>query len=260
MVSAEPVLYGLFLGGALFCLAAVVTGLALGIPLSAVLKFERREPSTRTNRHAVPYLAGAAAVYVVPVLLFTVSFATVEVPSARIRVENGSPAQLAGLRDGDRIVAVDGAPVETFVALVDRIRPQLAANEPMRLTIADRGTFTVTPTAGRLGVVATGERVRAHTWGGALARSVGAPFRNLVASVRTVSTLLVGDQPFESMGGPVALVSDGPPGHSNRSTYWVSLVAVLLSTVWPVYLLLGIAGAWIVTSRTRGGSRARSRS
>jgi membrane-associated protease RseP (regulator of RpoE activity) len=60
-----------------------------------------------------------------------------------------APAKQAGLRDGDRIVAVNGAAVSTWKEAIGAIRP-LPANQPARLNV-DRGgatqEITVTPAA-----------------------------------------------------------------------------------------------------------------
>ncbi|MFO1407188.1 MAG: RIP metalloprotease RseP [Steroidobacteraceae bacterium] len=58
------------------------------------------------------------------------------IPSVVGKVVDGSPAARAGLETGDRIVAVDGAPVGDFPALVKQVQP--AAGRTLTLTV-DRG-------------------------------------------------------------------------------------------------------------------------
>ncbi len=54
-------------------------------------------------------------------------------------VDSGLPAYKAGLRPGDRIVAVDGAPVSTFWEISERIESYRQSQGPLKLTVERPG-------------------------------------------------------------------------------------------------------------------------
>ncbi len=113
--------------------------------------------------------AGPAANLLLPVVLFfgvAIGHETVPLPVVGT-VLAGEPAEVAGLAPGDRITAVDGAPVEVFGDLLEQITPR--AGQPTTLTVMRPGelvprTVTVTPsrstdargqTVGRIGMLVT---------------------------------------------------------------------------------------------------------
>jgi regulator of sigma E protease len=113
--------------------------------------------------------AGPAANLLLPLVLFfgvAVGHETVPLPVVGT-VLVGEPAQAAGLLPGDRITAVDGAPVEVFGDLLEKITPR--AGQPTTLTVVRPGeptprTLTLTParstdargqTVGRIGMLVT---------------------------------------------------------------------------------------------------------
>jgi len=61
------------------------------------------------------------------------------VPAVAANVRSGMPAAVAGLEDGDRIVAVNGTPVADFAALGDTIQKE-AAKSPVLAFEVQRGT------------------------------------------------------------------------------------------------------------------------
>ncbi|EKP93648.1 putative membrane-associated Zn-dependent protease [Thermaerobacter subterraneus DSM 13965] len=74
------------------------------------------------------------------IVLFALVFAVIGVPVARPvvgEVVPGYPAAEAGLQPGDRIVAIDGRPVESWDQVVAAIRE--AAGRPVQLTIQRQG-------------------------------------------------------------------------------------------------------------------------
>lgn len=97
--------------------------------------------------------------YLVLVALFFMAALTSQRLTSHVRVEPGFPAQAAGLRDGDRVVALEGVPVEFFEQLAQR--PFGAG----RLTVevvrgSERLTLGITPDPnGRIGLRPTGESV-----------------------------------------------------------------------------------------------------
>lgn len=115
-------------------------------------------------------VAGPAANFILPVVLFVALFVGVRSEAAAVlgTVVPGEAAAIAGLRSGDRVVAIDGTSVNRYAELQKYVEPR--AGVPIRLTIERDGTrqdVQVTPRAspsptifdasrslGRLGVIA----------------------------------------------------------------------------------------------------------
>jgi regulator of sigma E protease len=119
-------------------------------------------------------LAGPVANLLLPLaLFFALGIGEQQVGDTRVgTVLAGEPAAQAGVRPGDRIVAVDGEPVADFDALVQGIgaragratrltveRPAGAATETLELTLTPTAAKSPDPTVeapvGRIGVLAT---------------------------------------------------------------------------------------------------------
>jgi regulator of sigma E protease len=86
---------------------------------------------------AIVVAAGPIANFLLSVVVFALLFATAGKPIATPvvgEVMPGSPANHAGLLAGDRITAIDGAPIKTF----EDIQKAIAAHPSQRLTIAVR--------------------------------------------------------------------------------------------------------------------------
>ena len=78
-------------------------------------------------------------------LMLVFSFHGVPVMSTQVSgVEKGSPAELAGLQKGDRIIAIEGSPVDGWEALSSRIKG--SSGKPLNLQVR-RGEETVNLTA-----------------------------------------------------------------------------------------------------------------
>lgn len=112
--------------------------------ISLTLEEEGRriERSTALNG----WLAGARDPN--PVREFGIERWRPEIPPVLGEIRSGSPAQAAGLQTDDRIVAVNGEPVEDWFGLVERIRA--APGESLSLTVqrgGDKRTLTVVPAA-----------------------------------------------------------------------------------------------------------------
>ena len=96
-------------------------------------------------------LAGSIMNFILPLFLFfgIFFFAGVSTPSPEPvlgTVLAGKPAAEAGLRDGDRVLAIDGTPIATWSDFVGGVKD--SAGEPVNLTVERGGeTFaaTVTP-------------------------------------------------------------------------------------------------------------------
>jgi regulator of sigma E protease len=95
---------------------------------------------------AGPFMNYLAAILIAAGLLATLGLRSPD-PAARVgAVVPGSPAEAAGLRAGDRIVAVEGRPVETFGALVDEFRARPGQELPIVVERgAERLELAITP-------------------------------------------------------------------------------------------------------------------
>jgi len=97
------------------------------------------------HRKAAIAVAGPAANFVlaVGILFLLYAFPRIDIAAVVGSVKPGSPAAQAGLRYGDRIVAVDGKPIEGFTSLQEMVGSR--AGQATRFTI-QRGSQTVDTT------------------------------------------------------------------------------------------------------------------
>src|SRR5256885_12096 len=97
------------------------------------------------HRKAAIAVAGPAANFVlaVGILFLLYAFPQIDIAAMVGSVKPGSPAALAGLRYGDRILAVDGKPIAGFTALQEMVGSR--AGQTTRFTI-QRGSQTLDTT------------------------------------------------------------------------------------------------------------------
>lgn len=144
-----------------------------------------------------------------------------QVPAVAGNVQEGSPAAAAGLRDGDRIVAVNGEPIADWRALVAAIQP--LAGDTATLTLERDGrqqVLTVHPeavdtgqgTVGRIGVapqaVSIPENFRVHLEYGPLAsleRSVGNVWMMSVLTVKMLARIVTLEISAKNISGPLTI-------------------------------------------------------
>jgi regulator of sigma E protease len=142
------------------------------------------------------------------------------VPTEVGKIVPGSPADRAALRVGDRIVAVDGAPVADFPALVKIVQP--SPGQALRFTVARQGeTFDVTieveaqregdRLVGRIGIqpvagLAVPERMQAlerYGIAAAAGRAVDKTWDMSVLTVRMIWNVATGDVSVKNLSGPI---------------------------------------------------------
>ncbi|MDQ3973010.1 MAG: site-2 protease family protein, partial [Actinomycetota bacterium] len=110
--------------------------------------FERVAPADRGRtfheqaawKRAVVLVSGSATHFVVAVVLVFAGLALVGAPAVNTtiqRVVDGSPADAAGLRPGDEIVAVEGRPTGEFQAVRDVVEPR--GGQEVTVTVRRRG-------------------------------------------------------------------------------------------------------------------------
>lgn len=128
-------------------------------------RFFRNRP---LYQRALMIVAGSLMNFVLAIVLFFIIFAVIGVPNYDAppvigEVKAGFPAEKAGMKPGDRLVAVDGKKVEKWDQLLAVVRKK--AGQPVRFTVIRDGRelqFTVTPVYDRQvrgGVVGITQRV-----------------------------------------------------------------------------------------------------
>ena len=160
----------------------------------------------------------ALLAYIIYVGLLVYSGVPTLVPVASA-VAAGKPAASAGVQVGDSIVSVDGAPLENWEALLDRIGR--SAGVPLRLGIIRHGepvSVDVTPVPEVVPDPATGKRVTLGRIGMAVSeRFTPVPVRNAFSEAwrltidngtKVFSALrsLSHGVGFSDLGGPIAIV------------------------------------------------------
>ncbi|MFP4211778.1 MAG: RIP metalloprotease RseP [Alkalispirochaeta sp.] len=138
-------------------------------------------------------------------------------------VDAASPAALAGIRGGDRIVAVDGTPVEHSIGVEHAIMN--SGRDSIRITVLRDGeqrSITVIPDydesgAPRLGIAYETLTVRSATYGliGGIAQGFREAIDTLALTIRGIGLLFKGVDLNQALMGPV------------RITYMVGEVATV---------------------------------
>lgn len=124
------------------------------VGLSAFRWFEGGEAPGALWQRLVVRLASAVAPFAVSACLFFVALVaggTSESTTA-VTVLPGGAAEAAGMRDGDKVLAIEGAPIQTFEEIRTRASTQVSALAFDVERAGQRMSLSVTPRAGRIGV------------------------------------------------------------------------------------------------------------
>jgi regulator of sigma E protease len=127
-------------------------------------------------------------------------------------VKPGSPAEKAGLEQGDIIREIDGRPV-TFYEFVQVI--EKSPNRPLELEVERNGrllTLTVTPRledkVGRIGIYQEPETVtKRYPFFAAVGQSLKENAKNAFLIIRFIKDLAVGRASTQQLGGPLEIAS-----------------------------------------------------
>ena len=170
-------------------------------------------------------------------------------------VSPGSPAEQAGLQKGDKIVAVEGQPVDGWRDWVERVRTR--PGETLEMTVergSGRETVTVTPEPieaegevfGRVGVALQPQewpenRVRTYQYGPveAFVAGVDRTWETSGFVLLSVKKLLVGEISPKNLSGPITIAK---VAGSSADSGWKSFLGfvALLSIFLGVFNLLPI--------------------
>ena len=169
-------------------------------------------------RRFLVILAGPAMNYLFAVLLAAVMFATFGFRQADSSptlgdILPGSAAERAGLRSGDRVLAVDGRPVASWEALVGEVVAH--PGQPAHLTVARGGAAPIEVVAvpdsedgrGRLGVAQGLQVVRASSAGAAIAGGARVTTERAGSILAGLGQMVTGRQRAE-LRGPVGIAQE----------------------------------------------------
>ena len=138
------------------------------------------------------------------------------------KITPGGVADLAGLREGDRILAIDGVPIERWAQVVAVIRE--APGRPIRLDAQRQGqaiSFTIMPgevddrgkRIGRIGIAVleqTDDRaalliIVKYGPVESLVKAVGLTWETSAFSLTMLGRMVVGDVSWKNLSGPVTI-------------------------------------------------------
>jgi regulator of sigma E protease len=166
--------------------------------------------------------AGPAINFLFAVLVFAGLFATLgqpRTPPVVAMVEQGSAAEQAGIRPGDRIVRIGGRAVDRFEEISDfvRIRP----DEPLRLDVVRAGrpvSLTATPRGvlqrdrfgnefkiGLLGIRNPNPVIEPVAWWALPGAAIGYTASTVRMMVETLGQVITGRRSLKELGGPIKI-------------------------------------------------------
>jgi regulator of sigma E protease len=179
-------------------------------------------PSKSVWQRMAIVVAGPMANFVFAIVALAILFAVVGrpfTPAEVGEVQAGSPAAVAGLLPGDRIVAVDGQAIESFEALQAIVRT--SAGQALRFTIGRDGEsldVTVTPSAseiqdrfgnthqvGLIGVSRAGVEYRRSSPFTALFEATAETGRMIGGTLVALGEMIVGSRGTQELGGPLRI-------------------------------------------------------
>lgn len=180
---------------------------------------------------------GRAAELTEPSALFERLGVRPGIPSLVGQVEPGSPAEQAGIRQGDLFVRVDGQPVNGWGEWVEYVRKRPGENVEIALLRGDR-ELSVSATLGE--VVENGQRVGrigvqrteyevSQRYGvlEALPRGVARTWQVSMFTVSMVAHMITGDVSLKNVSGPLAIADVAGDSAKLGFSYFVGLLAML---------------------------------
>ncbi|HEY3358612.1 MAG TPA: PDZ domain-containing protein [Polyangia bacterium] len=245
------------LGPAVALLAHVGARRAFRVPGLALIAFQ--PPPAAAAAPLAARLAvratGPVALYAYAVLLVLIGVLVTggAVQSTRVEVLDG-PARAAGVRDGDRVLAVDGAPVADFADIRRLVAARRSGPVAVRLE-RDGGATTVTVTpdaAGRIGVRSRVERTRLPL-AVAARHAVTRPVRIVWTMCERLARGALSGRRAE-VGGPIAIAQQMKDVSLGAAVVYAGDVC---GWGWPAYLLVALAAAVIGEAAERQPRRGR---
>jgi regulator of sigma E protease len=145
-------------------------------------------------------------------------------------VQEKMPAEKAGLKEGDKILSLDGKAVPALGAMVESL--ENTKDKPITLTVLRDGqekTFTIQPvladkTHYRIGISTTQMKVKTLPFAAALNKSLDENRNNAFLILKLVKKLLQHKMPLKSIEGPIRIGQAA--GEAARSKGWTPLMGL----------------------------------
>lgn len=191
------------------------------------------------------------------------------------KVTQGGVADLAGLREGDRILAIDGAPIAGWTEVVAIIRE--APGRPVRLDADRQGkaiSLTVTPVeaddrgkrVGRIGIAvreATVDRSALMTtvrYGPfeSLGKAAAQTWETSIFSLTMLGRMIVGEVSWKNLSGPVTIADYAGQSAKLGLAYYIKFLALIsislgVLNLLPIPLLDGGHLMYYIVEIIKGG-------
>jgi regulator of sigma E protease len=168
-------------------------------------------------------------------------FGPADLPADVGSVEEGGPAALAGLDAGDRIVAIDGEPIDDFAALVEVVqaRPNLEVaveyvrNGSRRQTMIVVGEQAVDgQIRGRIGVARGGDfqefyYQRRYGPVDSMSRAIARTWSSTIFTVNMLGRMITGDVSIKNISGPINIAQFAGESAQRGFDYFLGFLAIV---------------------------------
>jgi len=195
------------------------------------------------------YLAGSL---LVGGAFFAGGEAHVDEESMRVQVGRGGPAEAAGIRTGDRVLAVDGTPIHDWDELKRAVISH--ARETVSVDIerdAEKLTIEVKPVGAPAKIMVGPPSTNASVGiGHAAALGALAPGKMLISTARAFGRMFTGTEPTE-VSGPVGIVKATADAQRDGLLTVARLVSMLVCYFLPYVIAISLGLAFASSRRSR---------
>ena len=139
------------------------------------------------------------------------------------------PAEQAGLKEGDKILALDGKPVPALGEMIESL--EVTKDKPITLTVLRNGeqkAFTLQPVLlekrYRIGIGAMQMKAKTLPFGPALSKSLEENRKNALLILKLVKKMVQRKMPLKSIEGPIRIGQAA--GEAARSKGWTPLMGL----------------------------------
>ncbi len=139
------------------------------------------------------------------------------------------PAEKAGLKEGDKILALDGKPVPALGEMIESL--EVTKDKPITLTVLrnnEEKTFTLQPVLSekryRIGIGTVQMKVKTLPFGAAFDKSLEENRKNALLILKLVKKMVQHKMPLKSIEGPIRIGQAA--GEAARSKGWTPLMGL----------------------------------